>query len=265
MVEPVAITEILRGYLKENSPGRDRLYPLLEWNTPGVYKFWDDFDGDTIDGRWQTHVNGTGAAALAIATGELNGVATLNAGSANDGHSAASLGLHFRADHNPVFIARVHLDTAVTNTKVELGFTDVVAGTDVGAVNVLGTLSSTTANDFAVWAVDTDDTTLWQGVSADGGTSPAKYEPSALIGPTADTYETFIVALQQVTGTNVAAARYIRMDANMNNVIKDSGWIDEAISSNVLLTPWIFIQNRSAAGHTLDLDFVGAWQRRSTA
>jgi hypothetical protein len=42
----------------------------------------------------------------------------------------------------------------------------------------------------------------------------------------------------------------------------DSGWIADAITSTVALTPHIFVQNRTGSSRTLTVDALWAWQYR---
>lgn len=253
-------------------PGRNEIRDFLSMYTLDFLSWKDDFENQSITTtRFTTITNGAGAAALVVRADQLNGEGRMDAGSADDGYSGASTSLSYRANLNPIIAVRLNL-SAVTSVKCEIGFTDSEA--DAGAVNVLAT-PSFTATDAAVWVVDTDDTALWQGVGVDTGTGATKQEPSSTeVGPAAATFETLIVALRESTATsNVGVAKYIRLDASGNKTF-ESAWIqtnptdgtapvEGSLASNVLLTPWMFVQNRSATQRLLDIDYIAVWQRRA--
>jgi hypothetical protein len=277
MPEPVAIEEVFRGDLKKNVGGRYGLYPLLETLTTGVPTWYDDFFGDSIRPEYSVNSD-SGATDLAVIAGQLNGLGRLNAGATNDEASEFSLGLHFTAEQNAVIAVRIRVNTAVTNSKLEIGFTDVIAaGADQGAVGTLSDVNSFNATDCAVWVYDTDDTgnSNWQGTSRDNGDSNpfAKYEPSGLIGPAADTFETMVVALTEYSSASrYGAVRFLRLDSNEEDITTDSGWLvgdvggagaNGRITSNVLLCPWVFLQARDTGGLIADIDYIKVWQRRT--
>jgi hypothetical protein len=265
--DPVAI-DLSRRKLAElvgGEPTSD-LLGYLEFLTAGDMVVWeDDFIGDTLHGSYGSNAD-TGATAAAIVADQLGGISRLVTGATNDEGADLSLDLNFRADHNPVIAVRLSLSSA-SAVKAEVGFTD--ATNDNGAVNSLSS-NSFTATDAAVWVYDTDDTgntSGWQGAAADGGTAGAitKFEPTGLVGPTAATYETMVVALQREDeDNNVGVARFLRFDVN-NRLTTDSGWQAGAISSNVLLTPWVYVQTRDTNSVNLDIDYIKVWQRRTNS
>ena len=244
-----------REFLIKNLPhGRgDYIYQFLEYLSWDIAKWEDDFLGDTLHGSYQSTASGAASAAAAIDTGKVNGQILLDCGTADDGRSDLSLGLHYRGDQNPVFVARLTADN-ITTLKVEAGFTDVISGTDAGAVNVKAT-PTFTATDCALWCLDTDDNAYWEGIAVKNATAATTQE--AAISPTAATMEYLVVSLRD------SAAIYSRYDAagkrTFEPVVQAA-----AITSTVLLTPWIFAQNRSAAQHIVSVDYLAAWQRRTT-
>lgn len=268
MADPILMLPT-RALLKRSVGGRDGRYGFLERLTLDMFIWDDDFAGDqfrydaTAPGAYQSTASGTGSAAAAIVTtgnDRLNGCCLLDAGSDDNGRSDLSLGVHLRADLNPVIAVRLKM-SAITSVKVEVGFTDVVSGTDAGAINVKAT-PSFTATDCAVWIIDTDDNANWEGVAADSGTGATTVE--AAISPTADTFEWMVVALREYDSTNsIAAAKYLRLDGNGYKTY-ESAWQSAAISSDALLTPWVFVQNRSATQRTCTIDRLVVSQRRTS-
>lgn len=243
-----------RQNLEKVLGGKDDIYPFLEWLTFDVNHWDDDFQGDTLHGGYQSTASGAGSAAAAINTGANGGQIRLTTGTDNAGRSDLSLGRHYRGDQSAIFAARVVLD-AVTSVKLEVGFTDVISGTDAGAVNVLAT-PSWTADDAVVFCLDTNDTANFKflGVAATTASSVV----STAHAPTAATLEWYVVTL------NDGAARGFILNTG-GRQLYDSGWVSGAVTKTVLLTPWIFVQARAAsASKNCDIDRLIVWQRTTT-
>src|SRR3989304_3041808 len=116
----------------------------------------DDFQGDTLSGTYQSTASGAASAAAAIDTGVGNGAILLDAGTANAGRSDLSWGLHYQAQLNCVYVARFSINV-LTTRKFEIGFTDVISGTDAGAVNAKAGNGTWRADNACVLCYDTDD------------------------------------------------------------------------------------------------------------
>lgn len=253
MADPVILMPT-RARLKRVLGGRSNLYPFIELYTLDTALWDDDFMSGALDTGYQSTASGAASVAAAISTGAANGAILLDAGTADNGRSDLSLGLHFQGQLNAVIAARVQL-SAITSVKLEVGFTDVVSGTDAGAVATKAT-PTFNATNCAVWVLDTDDNAFWEGVAAEAGAAATTVE--AAISPTAATYEWLIVALKDDD------ARYIRLNAN-GLMTYESAWQVNAITLTTLLTPWIFVQNRSATQRTALIDRLMVWQRRTTS
>ena len=217
--------------------------------------FWGDlFKGGAAPGIYQSTASGAAAATAAIDTGTVNGQIKLDAGTDNNGRTDLSLGRHFRGDYNAVIAVRLRADV-ITTLKVEVGFTDVLSGTDAGAVNVKAT-PTFTADDFVGWVLDTADNAYWEGLGVAATVAGTTVE--AAISPTAATFETLVVALRD------GNAKFLRFDAD-GGLTYESDWSASMITATVLLTPWVFVQNRNASGHIVNVDFIKVWQRRTSA
>ena len=250
-----------------NNMGLAREFGFAEFTTIDQVVWEDDFLGDTLhDGYQATAASGT---SLAIAAG-ANGVATQITQASNDAHANFTLGLDWQAQLMCAMAARVKID-AITDTKMEIGFTDVASGTDASAVALLGNVAGTytfTADDCAVWAFDTDsanDTWHVAGTYNGDTNGTGAYSSSA---PVADTYETLIVALEgtRSTGTTDAwtspsAAHFYRLDKNGYQVEKKT--IAVGPTSNTLLTPHLNVTTRNGTANTMTVDFLKVWQRRT--
>ena len=214
----------------------------------------DDFQGDALWSGYQSTASGAASAAAAVSTGVVNGAALLDAGTDNSGRSDLSWGLHYQAQLNAVYIARFKIPV-LTTRKFEIGFTDVISGTDAGAVNVKAT-PTFTADNAVVLVFDTNDDTLLTlaGVKATSVATPANFS-TVLV---ADTYYYFGVALH---GDSDSAKGFI-LDAN--GAFIEEQTILSPVTVTTLLTPWLFVQNRAGNAGSMTLDYHRAYQRRTT-
>ena len=228
---------------------------------------WDDnfqgdlFRGGAAPGVYQSTASGTGAATVALVAGVVNGVALLDPGTDNAGRSDLSLGLHYQGQLNAVCWVKATLPDAITAAKFELGFTDVISGTDAGAVNSKGN-STWTATDAVVLCFDTSDDTNVTLMGVANGTTATAIDLNFTLA--ADTYYWFGVALQiedKTTDTIRAKGIILNTDAKK---IAETGWMAAAVSPTVNLTPWAFVQNRSAAQRRMRIDRLVSYQRSTT-
>lgn len=250
--------------------GYSRLYPFMEFHSLDVVQMrpgGDDFIGDTLSTDLYTVSNGGGASAASpvITGGALNGVCDFVTGTAGDSTASSELstGLNFRGDHGAVMVACLTLDV-ITGVKVEVGFTDVA--TDPGAVNVKAT-PSFTATDCALWCFDTNDNVYWEGLSANNGSTSPMANVEAAISPVAATYEWLMVELiPSDTGSNECTVAFRRFSAAGGLTYESIGGTgtNQGVNSNVLLTPWIYVEARNATSKTLSLDYWNAWQMRAS-
>lgn len=252
-----------------------RLYPFIELHSLNVVQMrpgGDDFFGDTLRTDLYTVSNGGGAGAASpvITANSLNGVCDFVTGTAGDSTASSELssGLAFRGDRNCVMVALVSVDF-ITGVKVELGFTDVA--TDPGAVNAKST-PTFNATDCALWVLDTDDNGNWEGLAANNGDTSPMATVEAGISPVAGTMEWLMVELLRNDEDNSQCAVVFRRftEAGLmtfgpevgSNAI--GGVADpQGPNSNVLLTPWIYVEARNSTSKTLSLDYWNAWQFRS--
>jgi len=225
---------------------------FLELGAINVSGFEDDFQGDTLSGTYQSTAAGANSAAAAISTGVVNGAILLDAGNANAGRCDLSWGLHYQGQLNAIYIARFSINT-LTTRKFEIGFTDVVSGTDAGAVSVKATPTFNAAN-AAVLVYDTDDDTNLTLVGVKATVAAAVADFSTALA--AATYYYFGVALFDDN------ARGFLLDAN--GAFLEEEIIEDCVTETTLLTPWLFVQNRAGTAGSMTLDWHRAYQRRTT-
>ena len=249
--------------------GQSRLYPFIEQHSLNVVQMkpgGDDFIGDTLSTDLYTVSNGGGAGAASpvITVNTVNGICDFVTGTAGDSTASSELstGLNFRGDRGCIMVACLALNF-ITGVKVEVGFTDV--NNDPGAVNVKAT-PSFNATDCALWVLDTNNNGNWEGMAANNGTTAPMTTVAAAISPTAATYEWLMVELIESDDTdNECAVEFSRFNAagyRTYNAI-GGGANAQGPNSNVLLTPWIYVEARNATSKTLSLDYWNAWQYRT--
>lgn len=265
MAEPILLYPF-RNRIKRGL-NQHELMQWIEFISPDILKFDDDFVQytDIASFKWGSKTNGTSAAVTGSVASEANGVCRLTTGTSSNGYAAifpnfggvaATLkGASFLGNNSAVMWARLKA-SAVTSMKIEMGFTD--SDADAGAVNVLAT-PTTTAHDCAVWCYDTDDTAglYWQGVCSANSTTPTKVEP-ALFLPVVATYDWVGVAILG------SAVKFMRAD-QYGNPTYESAWQASGITATDALVPWIMAQTRNTTSKTVDIDYVIAYQRRTSA
>lgn len=240
--------------------GADGALEILEFGVPLGVDLWDDhFKGDqmrydaTAPGAYQSTASGAGSATAAISAGLVGGQVVLDPGSADGGRSDLSLGLHYTGSRFAVVAWRFRTGDGLGSAKLELGFTDVVSGTDAGAVNVKAT-PTFNATDAALLVLDTNDDANLTLVGVQNGTAATAYDFATALSN--DTFYYGVVALR---GTR-AAGYLLNADGQVLERQPASGYMENAITAATLLTPWAFAQNRSGSQRRLFLDRLKVYQ-----
>ena len=253
---------------------QSRLYPAMEYQSLDVVRQDDDFLGDTLDTfKWGVSNGGGSGAASPVIPGTLvaGGGIELVTGTANGPTASSELtgGLTFRGDRGAVIVACLKVDIT-TGVKIEMGLTDAI--NDPGAVNVRAT-PTFRASDCAIFCLDTNDNGNWEGVAANNQDSnPMATITGALaiqggaFAPVAGTYEWLMIELVENDDANSqCAVEFSRYTVDgQRTFFEVAGQVDnQGPNSNVLLTPWLYVEARSAASKTLSVDYFGAYQYRT--
>ena len=262
--EIIAGQDIFRNYIKRYM-GHNRLYPLFELLTPDMEDFEDKMMGQTINTAYKVGNGGGASAASPVVASDLTyGAIRFVTGGASGttASSDLSLGRFFTAERGCAMVAAIRI-SSVTDFKIEIGFTDVLQGTDTGAVNSLGS-NTATADDAAVWIVDTADDAKWQGWSVDSTTVATKTEDggtAALPDLVADIVNFMMVELREDDASaNTSVARFRRFDAD-GGLTYTSSWM-AGPTSTVALCPMVYVQDGGAT-RTMDMTYFRAWGRRT--
>lgn len=252
-----------RAALKKYYATGHPLYPFFAQRAYDVARWEDEFTGPTIDSNKYTLGNGGGASAAspAIAAGVENGVAAFVTGTANDNTASSilSTGRHFLGQNNPTVVARLTILSAVTNTKIEMGFKDNIT-TTAGSAQVVNSKSGNTfiATDGVCWIYDTAHNSEWGGRGVANTVAATVMTPSAAITPTAGTYEYVGLSLEGTT------AYFWHLDQHGNQNFAETA-MSGAVTTDVLLAAYIYVEARSATSKTVRVDWLGAYQGRTTA
>lgn len=250
-----------RQYLSGKAANIGPVRQFLELHALETSSWYDDFQGDTLHGGYQSTASGANSAAAAISTGVVNGAILLDPGDANSGRSDLSLGLHYQGQLNAVMWAKMSM-SALTSAKFEIGFTDTVSGTDAGAVNSKSG-NTWTATDAALLVYDTsDDTNLTlMGVATNTAATVIDLN-TALSAATYYYFGVYLKLADKTTDTISAKGFLLNLDGKL---LEETAWMESAVAPTVLLTPWLFVQNRSGARRSMTVDLVYSYQRRTTA
>jgi len=265
MAKPILLYPF-RNRIKRKGLDPEEMMQWLEFLSPSIVKWEQDFiigepDGACTDILGETISGGSITGSVASTA---NGICRLTTGGSTNNYcyvfpngDETMEGACYLGNNSAVMWARVKINTAAS-VKIECGFTD--ASDDEGAVSNLVT-PLTTASDCALWCYDTADTggLFWQGVYSLSSTTPSKYEPGIRL-PVANTYEWLGVALLG------SAVKFMHADA-YGNPNGESGWLSSAtsgITADTPLIPWIGAHTRTGTTRLLDIDYVIAYQRRTS-
>lgn len=227
----------------------DPLYPLLmTLCRRDIIYFFDEFEGAVKDDYWTATQTGSGTAFVEkTAGGSLNGQIRGTVTADND--DSRLLGEEmWTSDHRCCAIFRVYLDTAVTDTKFELGFID---GVQAGAVETKAAAAGTNATDFAVVIRDTEHNT-----STD------------LITGSTDDGDTILASTPGITFTTQT---WYDVMLAVNEEEEVAFWINSVFQGVIRTGPkndlttlalWAFLEGHGAEDRKLDIDYIMAWQER---
>ena len=160
----------------------------------GIVRFFDDFQGDTLDANyWVATANGGGTAPVHVST--VNGVvvSTLDTG---DGDLCSLLGPDVwtpATQGTIVFEARVLLSTSLTQ-GVFIGFHDNESETNVMPFDFNGGTYASTSSDGVGFLYDVEEGSDWYCVSVKADSDGAQTD--SLVAPVLDTWQTFRITIE---------------------------------------------------------------------
>ena len=221
--------------------------------------FKDDFLGDTIDLNNYAVANGGGAAVASFAiTVAEDGWIRATTGTANGDTASASLigPAIYKGDRNCGMEVRFKPVTAVTETKIEIGFVDVVPGSTKAITNSLTTPSvNTSVVDAAIYVYNhTGSTTTNELVTIGTTISAAK---ATFTPPTAIAAATIYTVRLQIQGNTV----FLWMDGLLVATLAAAG--TDYIEGGSAIAPWFYVRASDANSKSLDVDSLEIWKDRA--
>jgi len=238
------------------------------WVEPtGAAVFFDDFLGDTLDSnKWlATNTDGTDTTGSAFAIAAAAGDPSAGHGGwivgtpGTNSDSAEELG--FGADGAPasgfiagragkgmlVFETRITLPV-ITNIRVNAGFSDDPTEGAALAMSLNATTFTTNDADGVLWVFDTTATTdVFYGLGVAGGTDSATDSLTCAVGaaPVAETALTLRIEVDS------SANAWFYQDGTYKGTNQSS-----AVTSTVLLTPYLAVGNLGTDAGALEADYV---------
>lgn len=202
------------------------------------YDTWEDsFVGDAKLDEYPAIAESGGGSAVTFSEHTTNGYLSLVTGAVNDNYAGQGVGMNWTGDRGCLFEAIFNFGSSVAAYKMEIGLTD--NDQDPGAVLQKQDTTTSTADDYAVFVVDTDDDANIAFYSRkDAGTV---VETNDIVAAVADTTYRFAV---RVEGDTVKAW------LNGNEVGNVDG---HAIQGGDGITPWVFVRARSGSSRTSTL------------
>ena len=250
---PLSKLELKRAQLK------GPLYEYLEFfalNDKFNEKF--DFRGDAISGDDWAVANGGGASAASFAINvQRSGVIRATTGTGNGDTASASLisPAIYYGDANCGASFYWEPITAVTETRIELGFVDVVPGSTKPVVNVLATPSvNTSVVDTALRVYDhTSSTTTNQLTTIGSSITAAKATFTPLT--------TVAAATPAKTRIQIIGNRVYLWEDGILKASLATGTTDY-IEGGSAIALWAYVRASSASSKSLDIDLIHVWQDR---
>ena len=241
------------NYIQVDFRGEATLEGTARFNPTGAFVIWDDFIYQVIDETttpWVLNEGTDGAATDPAISVQEYGVVQLVTG-AGDGSTAQDVSqlighVPVQADSTGLVMeARLHINTAITNVAVYVGFTDTTAREEPFS-NAADVLTSN-ADDAVGFLYDTDATTdEWWMVATDSTVDDAGCAATGT-APVADIYQTFRI---EVSADGATIAYYI--DGALEGTLTG----DTGVSPDVNLYPIVSACGDGTASKTIDLDYV---------
>lgn len=234
-------------------------YEFLDFFTKDCFHYMDDFAGDTIDLDQYAVANGGGAAAASFAINvQEDGWIRATTGTANGDTTTCSLigPAIYYGDRHAGLEMRFKPITAVTETRIELGFIDVVPGSNKPAVNVLATPTvNTSVVDAALFVYDHTGSTTTTQLTTIGTTFTAV--------KTAVTMPTAIAAATKCTVRIQLTINQVRLWVDGQLVAQHSTAGTDYIEGGNPVAPFMLIRASNATSKSLDVDYLRTWKVRN--
>jgi len=233
----------------------------------GMVRVFDDFVLDS-DALWLTSADTGGTTAVvADGTAHLGGRLRLATDTTDDDMNEVATGLCFQVlDTGPLVMeARIMVETGAvaTDIAITVGFNDdPTEASNTLPVELAGTTFTSNSSTFAGFVYDIDATNDdWHVFSVDDDADTTTAIADLRVtgkAPVADTWETLRVVLFDNGTGNPSKAEFYR-----------NGKLEKTLASTLdrdaVLCAHIAAENRAAAAHNLDVDYIYVMGGRGTA
>ena len=241
------------------APGSPIFEFLERYATPSNTRFFDDFLGDAINLDYYAVANGGGAAVASYAiTTASDGWIRATTGTANDATASASLitPVQWYGDQNAALEIRWRPITAVTETRIEMGFVDVVPSSNASIFNSLTTPSvNASVVDCAAYAYNHTGSTTTNILGTIGTSITAA--KSTLTMPTAVAATTKNIIRIQMIANHV----YIWVDGVPQTALNTGG--TDYVEGGSALAIFSYVRANNATSKSHDMDYIEAVQERA--
>lgn len=241
--------------------GKDPLYEFLSYFAGNdVVHFFDDFKGDTLSGDDWLVANGGGAGIASYAINvQEDGFIRATTGTGNGDTSTCTIvspAIYYGDRYSGCMFKWTGI-TAVTETRIEQGFVDVIPGSTKPIVNVLATPSvNTSVVDAAISVYDHTGTTTTNQLTTIGTSITAA--KTTFTPPTAIAATTVNRIRLQLTGATNGALLWMDGILMAQHATGGTSYIEGG--SALALVALIRASNATSKSH--DIDFIRAWKDR---
>ena len=218
---------------------------------------FDDFIGDTLNSDLFTATVSVGGS-LAITAQQNNGTVQMTTDGTDEDAALLCDSLIWKVSNGSLRLeARVKF-SVVSTLRAFVGFSDATTESDLLPMSIAGTTWTTTASTAIGFCYSSAATTAnWTAMWVDGDSDCTSPALSSRIftgcAPVADTYQTFIIELQDQGSGNSPIAEMTIIDSNGKSYSKR---FETSLTRTTLLTAAIGHQNEGAVAHTTTLDYV---------
>jgi hypothetical protein len=218
---------------------------------------FDDFTGDTINTDKYVATISTGGT-FAITAQQVNGTVQGTTDATDEDAGLLCTGLIYKPSNGSLRLEVRAKISVITTARMFVGFSDATTEADLLPMTIAATTWTTTASTAAGLCYSSAATTAnWTAMCVDADsdlTTPALAD-RILTGcaPVADTYQTFVIELQdQGSG---------KSPIGIFSVIDDNGKIytkrfETNLTRTTLLCGAVGFQNEGAVAHTMTIDYI---------
>jgi len=223
----------------------------------GFVRTFDDFLGDTINTDMYVATISAGGT-LAITAQQVNGTVQGTTDGTDEDAGLLCTGLIYKPSNGTLRLEVRAKISVITTARMFIGFSDATTEADLLPMSIAGTAWTTTASTAVGLCYSSAATSAyWTGMSVDTdvdlSSPPLADRIFTGCAPVADTYQTFVVELQdQGSGKSPICEMSITDDAGRIY----SKRFQTNLTRDTLLCGAVGFQNEGAVAHTMTIDYI---------